>query len=249
MTLKKAFKDTFSHRLEELGFKYNSKEGIFFRVINNELVQYITYVTTPSLIKGYKAYKMFFGIFSIYTYSLTKEKLLQWGIDMYGYAKQHSLIIKNSDMAFLYNEESIVDVTNQSLEKTNEVIIPVLNKVTNLDNYIEYRKNTMPGALFGAADYDVHENDALVLIKVENHDDFTALFQKLLDERMKMVEAKTMGGTYEYHYNMLHRSIIEGIAESRDKVYNDPELYARAMKEIERRKEANLKYLHEIGVI
>ena len=43
-TFNKVFKDIYTETLKEEGFKYNSKYGYFFRIINNELIQYITYI-------------------------------------------------------------------------------------------------------------------------------------------------------------------------------------------------------------
>ena len=53
-TFNKVFKDIYTETLKEEGFKYNSKYGYFFRIINNELIQYITYISLDSIKRGMK---------------------------------------------------------------------------------------------------------------------------------------------------------------------------------------------------
>ena len=54
---------------------------------------------------------------------------------------------------------------------------------------------------------------------------------------------------YQEAYAEYHECLIEHIPEYRDKIYNDPDLYAKAIAEADRRREANLQQLRDFKVI
>ena len=242
MTFKKAFNDIFSEPLNEHGFQYNKKYGMYFRFVNDELLQYITYTSFHPMDRGLKSYRIFLGIYSIYANSFSKEELLQYGTDLYSLGRQYFDEEKVKDIyCYSYNEATMMEVIEQSLKNTIELAIPVFEKVNELNLYIEYRKKAGINALWEPAEFETEKNDALVLIKTDNHDDFQDFFQEKLNNRN--------GASYEEYYELLYDSIIKRIPQSRDKIYESPELYVKVMDEIEKRKEANLKILGEIGVI
>jgi hypothetical protein len=57
------------------------------------------------------------------------------------------------------------------------------------------------------------------------------------------------GYTKKLAYSGLYQGIMVDVVQSRDKVFNDPDLYKKAMEEANRRKEQNLKILRELKVI
>jgi len=249
MTFKKTFKDIYSEALIKKGYQYNSKYGMFVKFVNGELLQYITYHGTSSIKRGYKAYRVMCGILSVYTHSYLRQQLLYWVSDLFYFSCSHGMQQDESCRQYHYNEENMQTVIEESLKKTMEVIVPIFDGVQDLESYIEFQKKTRIDALRGASNLRLCINDALVLIKADNHDDFTNIIQKELDRCKKMIEQKQMGGTYEEQENLLYRAINVAIVESRDKIYENPELYAEALKEIERRKQKNLQILREYKVI
>lgn len=115
-----------------------------------------------------------------------------------------------------------------------------------MNSYIQFQKKFGLTAIRGANEF---WSDSLVLIKANNHDDFQDLFEKELDIAKKDLEDGTIGGTFDEQYDLLYNGIISLIPKSRDAVYNDPELYAKAIKEAEKRKEKNIEILKEYKVI
>lgn len=240
MTFKKAFNDIFSEPLNEHGFQYNKKYGMYFRFVNDELLQYIMHDTCSSVRTGYKSYRILSGILSIYAYSLDKDKLLSCGMDTYKIAWNYYGEKPVINTCYFYNEDTMVEAINQSLEQTIEVLIPILNKVYDLNSYIEYRKKIFIGEIRYPAEFERYKNDSLVLIKTDNHDNFEDVFHEQLNNKY--------ADTHEENYELVYDMVIRAIPQSRDKIYESPELYAKVMDEIEKRKEANLKTIGEIDM-
>lgn len=57
------------------------------------------------------------------------------------------------------------------------------------------------------------------------------------------------GYTKEMAYNDLFHGIIESIVYPRDKVYSDKDLYNEALKEVERRKNENMRKLYSYKLL
>lgn len=241
VSFNKAFKDIYTATLKEEGFKYNSKYGYFFRIINNELIQYITHIPLPYLEKGIKRYDIFAGIVSIYSASVDKDFLRSAGCGINNYYEE------NLPHGMWYTEENMIESINESLDKTMKIIIPVLNEVIDLNAYISFCKKTNSLLEIGSA--DKFWADSLALIMADNHDDFQDVFQRALEEVKEEFRLNKCGGTYEEQYRLIYDGIINRIVKSRDRVYQDKKLYAEAIAEAERRKSANLEYLRSMKVI
>ena len=240
-TFNKIFKDIYTEPLKAEGFKYNSKYGYFFRIINNELIQYITHISLPYLEKGIKRYDIFAGTVSIYSESVDKDFLRMAGRCINYYSE----INMSYDM--WYTEENIIQSIEESVDKTMNLIIPVLNEVVDLNTYISFRKKTQ--GLIEISLADEFWADSLALIMADNHDDFQDIFQRQLEIIKEELRLNKCGGTYEEHYKLLYDAIINQTAKSRDRVYQDEELYAKAITEAEHRKCVNLEYLRSMKVI
>ena len=251
MDLKEEFNAAYATALSKEGFVYNKKYDMHVRFVNGELFQYIRYMKRPWYRRGYKEFTVYAGIVSVYAYSLLKKELTQCGNGLSGYA---ALLfgVPGVEQSYAYNNENMKELIELSLEQTCKYIVPVFNQVADLDSYIEFCKEIEIELLRGADKYDRGQNDALVLIQAENHDDFEDFFHKCLDFDMKTRKELTgtiEEGYYEAEYDLMYDGIIESIAKARDIVYNNPKLYAEALEELKRRKEANLATLKRNGVI
>ena len=133
------------------------------------------------------------------------------------------------------------------MDKVKRYVIPAFHEVTDLDSYIQFRKKT--GGIDAISSAKSFWADSLALIMADNHDDFQDVFQREIVELKKEMETVGIGGTYEKNYELLYHGIIETVANARDAVYNDSELYKKALEEAERRKQANLALLREAKVI
>ena len=241
-TFKKAFKDVYKETLSEEGFRYNSKYGFYMKLVNEELLEYITYIPSWTPIKGNKCFKIFAGIVSLYCDSVDKGSLRMHGVEFFFYSND----IKDKS-GIVYNEGNMLDGIQVSLNKTKKYIIPAFHEVTDLDSYIQFRKKT--GGIDAISSAKSFWADSLALIMADNHDDFQDVFQRAIFELKKEMETVGIGGTYEKNYDLLYQGIIKEIAGSRDEIYKDAELYKKAIEEAERRKQANLELLREAKVI
>lgn len=244
MTFDKAFNDIYKDALSEYGFKYITKYGLHVKLINNELLYYICFYKLPYLTKGKKCFTVLSGIVSMYCSSIDKEQLQMLGVQLSyytEYTKERRFI-----SGFQYDKEDMNDVIKFSLEKTIEIVLPIFNEVTDLNSYINYKKNYGLIAISGAKKFWA---DSLALIKANNHDDFQELFERAIEYTKKALEAGEIGGTFQEQYDLLYDGIIVSIPKSRDIVYNDPELYKKAIEEADRRKEKNLEFLRGYKLI
>lgn len=246
MTFKKAFNDIFSKGLKVYGFNYCKKYEMCIKCVNNELIQYITYLPNPVYKKNYKSYTVFSGIVSVYCSSISKEMLMQYASGIYYYVYHFFEIANEKINGYEYDKANMLYVINCSLEDTCKTVIPIFNKVVNLDTYIEYRKKIGPSAIAGAKDF---LDDSLALIKSNNHDDFQDVLQREIEILNKWEKDGKLGGTFEDAYNLIYDGIITSIVKSRDEVYNNPQLYAKALEEANRRKNANFFILYENDII
>ena len=241
-TLKTTFKNVYAATLNREGFKYNSQYGYFFRVINKELIQYITYKTLSSIERGMKCFDVVAGTVSIYSQSIDKNFLRMAGRGLGIYTG-----IATDKLGVCYNEEESDKAIKKTLFKVKDAVIPLLNEVVDLNSYIGFRKK-----ISGFSEIRGGEKfraDSLVLIMADNHDDFQDVFQNEIAQLKELFRLNKIGGTFDEQYAILYDAIICKIVKSRDKVYQDKQLYAEAIAEAERRKAANLEYLRSMKVI
>ena len=242
MTFKKAFKDGYKENLCEEGFRYNSKYGFYMKLVNEELLEYITYLSVGSIIKGSRCFMVLSGIVSVYCKSISRDGLRMNGMQLFDYTND----IEDKS-GIHYNDENMLERVQFSLDKVKRYVIPAFHEVTDLDSYIQFRKKT--GGIDAISSAKSFWADSLALIMADNHDDFQDVFQREIVELKKEMETVGIGGTYEKNYELLYHGIIETVANARDAVYNDSELYKKALEEAERRKQANLALLREAKVI
>jgi hypothetical protein len=221
---------------------------MFMRLKNNELLQYIFYRKNRSLTKGCKAYAMAGGTISVYCEKIDKYTLDDFAknIKYYGYYFFDEPLDYRPVSGRDYTDETVTNSVKLSLEETKKIIIPVLDSVTTLDDYINYRKKFNDINPFCNAEN--FKNDSLALIKANNHDDFTDLFNEL-DEYLKdMYQKGKMGGSYEEQRALYYNGIM-AIPNSRDVVYSNSEMYNNALEEADRRKKINIAMLQKIGIV
>lgn len=248
LSIKKGFKDTFSATLENDGYIYNTKYGMFMRFINGILLQFVACENLKSASREYKCFTISGGIFSVYTFSYEKKELLFYSGDFATYQREY-LHTYYGIRDYEYNDDNMLDMLNYALKDTINAILPVHNNVKDLDSYIEYRKHIRIDTFYSAGPIKWCCNDQLALIQANNHDDFMSCLYKMLSNLQKELKAGTCGGTLKEQYDLLYDAIVVHLAQRRDKIYNDPELYSEALIELERRKNNNLETLKQIGLL
>ncbi len=248
LTINKAFQEVFGKELEKHGFYKMKRSKYYVKLINGEIFQYISYINNSPGRKGYHGFEIVVGVLTIYSQTLDSKELIRRANGLLSFGRgKYPVEERDQLFGYTYNDSNtLIQTLKISLEKTKELVLPVLEGIKDLKSFIEFRKYQRPDFLCGA---DRLEEDSILLIKTDNHEDLMEFFEKKLAETMEAVKRGDGGGDYEYHYKMLYHSIIQCIAEPRDKVYSDEKLYARVMEELERRKEQNLKILQSHGVI
>ena len=239
------FNKQFKEGLAQYGFVYNSKYKAHVRMVNGEILQYIMYESEMAYQRGNKAFTIFAGMLSVYCEELTREDLQMFGERLYNYSYD-----KKDLRGWEYNDSTMLEMIERSLVRTKEVILPFFDQVTDLNSYIEFKKYYGIDSLDGVHKF---RYDSLVFFKADNHDDFMDLFTARMEEIREKLKKEMSGEeleeAYQKAYAKYHECLIEHIPEYRDKIYNDPDLYAKAIAEADRRREANLQQLRDFKLI
>ncbi len=249
VSFKKSFAYIYEPYMKENGFVYNRKYGMFFRIVNDEIVQYFTYYNRLSGIKGIKSFTVEAGMCSMCFQSFERIWLERSCLTVGEFSEIYG-DRTNGEYEYCYNsqeEGSAEEAIRRTVPHTQKSILPVLSEVHDLNSYIEYVTKGCLGTINGLKSN--FWGDSLVLIKADNHNDFQKEFEELLEIRMQLIREGRESSTYEYHYESLHSSLFEEMVEPRDEIYNNPKLYEKAWEEIRKREEANRKTLQDIGVL
>lgn len=249
MSFKNCFNNIFSKDLEKYGFLYNKKLGKHIKIINGEIIQFISYIKSKSTKKGYQAFNVFSGMASIYCESLDDEWLRNLGIDLhtmvYNVCPEDRLNIQPID--YEYNNDTMVEVIELALQHTKEIILPLFDEVNDLNTYIyKYVTYCKRSCISGANRFNA---DSLALIVSDNHDNFNDWLQRDYDRAENYCKKSNRLDILDSERELLYRAIVTNIVEKRDEVYNDTELYSKAIDEAKTRKANNTFYLRENDLI
>ncbi len=242
MNFKKTFITHYGNALGNYGYKYAKKINTFIKFDNPELFRFITYRAEKPVKKGERTFQIFSGILSLYCHNINEIIIKNNSVGMKYFGLYYHNIPFSDDKLYKYNynDENLLETINSSLYDTKKFIIPVIDSITNLEDYIKHQKTMRDISIFGNGEF--FYNDSLALIAANNHESFLDLFE-VWDEYLKqMFNENKMGGDYE-DIRKLYYEGITAIPTSRDKVYNDPELYKKAIAEIKTRKTENTKTL------
>lgn len=243
MSFNSQFRLIFCDTFQSEGFQYCSKLNVFVKMLTEDLLAFIGVKSAPAWNKGSKGFMLTAGIISTYYESIDKKTILYMGRDL------NLFLPKNEGrVSFEYDDDTMEDVISTTALYVKERLIPVFNRVFDLNSYIEFLKEYSIDLLW---DCDSFQGESLVLIKADNHDDFQKYFQEKVDETNAQIDAGMLGKGYtkEDCYNDYFRCCFERIVYPRDKVYSDKNLYREALEEAERRKNENVKKLYSYKVL
>lgn len=274
-SLQTLFVKCYREKLESLGFKkVKGRQPYFVRVLGGEIIQVIACRTAHSGRPGeYKAFDILAGMASVYKpeldFSCAPRENLNWVEPIrYFYLIPFRLDFQDeiwrSLCVFEYkveDEDSLRQELKRALKATEEHVLPVFNKVKDLDAFIEHIMLRRPTDL-SIPEYDEDrdefvpendpENEGLLYIQTNNRTDLKDLFAKRYANRVVFLECRKAEGRTGYRTCEEEKMIIEKrrieTIESRDRIYNDPFVYKRALEELKKRKTANLKVLRECGI-
>lgn len=271
-TLNTVFKQVFGEGLKEYGFvKIKGRQPYLVKVIGDEILQVIACRPEMAGIPNeYKGFDILAGVATVYRpeidLSCSPRKNQNWIRPIrYYYSKFRSIDSRKEEIwkslcTFEYrinDDDSLRHELKRALKETKNYVIPVFHGIGDLDECIDFIR------IFGAPDLDIPEyeperdafvptnrpyNEGLLYIKTNNHDDLREKFSKILADEIKRIEV----GIIDYSTCEEARKGIESwrveTIEQRDKIYQDPVAYARAMQELEHRKAVNTEVLREYGI-
>lgn len=242
MTFKTQFKKTYGELLIPLGYKYCSKLNYFIKAVNEEIYTFVGYRGEPAWNKGDKAFTIVAGAFTVYLETINKEYISTNEVELINYCHN-----KKYGMGFVYNMDSMEKMIGESVEEVKK-ILNILETIIDADSLIQYGKKYNIDLIRRSHEF---RGDSLIFILADNHDDFKEYFSELCNQEYMKIENGDVGKGYtkELAYSGLYQGIMVDVIQSRDKVFNDPDLYKKAMEEANRRKEQNLKILRELKVI
>ncbi|MBR5177282.1 MAG: hypothetical protein IKW90_00610 [Lachnospiraceae bacterium] len=235
--LNRLFYFQFHDYMYEQGFVFVKKYNIFMKCINKLLLQYIFPERLFSYTKGNVCFAIAGSIRSVYSDSFEKKNLITETIRNNNCLCKKGEVDAKSD--FEYNDENAESVMKMAFEEAKMGILSLFDEVTEINQYFDYCKYINPLQIFGATSF---RGDSLSLIVYNDKDD-------MIDVLSKTLERLGIDKHNEKLYKLYYSSLVEDIAGERDKVFNNPELYACAMKEAERRKTANLEILKQNGLL
>lgn len=263
-SLDKGFKQVFGEALAPLGYKkIKGKHPYFVRLIGDEILHIITYVNDWSDHPNFKCFSIWGGIATVYRKGIdllrSPKDNIYWLIDnltLYKWSNPFDFdrTRKSELRTITYekdNVESLFYGLRQSLNHTQEIMLPVFNKVIDLNSCIEYFYKYNKGILlniyfdesldnkFGDEDY----NEGLILIKVKNRDNGIKRgyeYSKIITNWRGIPRSKEENKRIEEV--RLNRIAI------RDRILDTLEIYTEALGELERRKNANTKLLRNYGL-
>lgn len=225
MTFNRAFKDIFGSELAEMGYKYSAKLGRFVKVQNDELIYSVGYRNIPAIYHNKKCFTITSGIRTVYFDGINKWVFESTERDLQEFSPTLEWL------QFAYNELDMCEVVKDSLSRVNELVLPMFNKMNDLMSYIDYAKKQQINVFHYS---DRFAMDSLVLFLTDNHEDF--------EEQIRRASINS-------DENFVRKCMYEYLIGPRDRVYNDRELYKRALEEATRRKKENLETLRMLKAI
>lgn len=235
--IKMIFHRVFGEALFPRGFLICKKYGCFMRLVNDEVLQFFMLSNEQANRRWNKAFMIRAGMISMYYYK---------PID-----KDHLLGNSNEEKTYRYEyrPEDLDEAERQmnaALEEASTRIFPTIDSVRGLHDYVRYCKIHKIDAIRYATGF---VDDSLALIVTNDHDDFEELFQELVEREKELYMQDGKINVHGEAYKWLRHCIIDMGPGERDKVYADKELYAAALEEAKRRKEAHLEFLRELKMI
>ena len=156
LTLNTAFKQIIGKALEPYGFKViKGRHPYIVRVINNEILHIITFRTeTPDYSEGDRAFAIMGGIATIYRKKITLD---QSPIQNYGWFnymfdfyealtdERNANVLGQLFISCYYSDkpDSLISVMNAGAENLIKYVLPVMDKINNIDSCLDYFEKLM----------------------------------------------------------------------------------------------------------
>lgn len=187
LTLNAAFKQVFGEALEPLGFKkVKSKYPYYVRVINNEIVQVISFYNEKG--GDYQTYTVVGGIATPYRKKIDFSVRPSCHMEWLGSNSKYYFFSDPSDYSYEYDgylhevylsqtadSNKLLTAMKQSFEDVKKWMLPVFNDITTIDDtiifYLNYHSDCfgLRKEIFDQGLY-TQDNEILLLSQIQNED-------------------------------------------------------------------------------
>ncbi len=279
-TLNAAFKQIFGEALEPLGFqKIKSKHPYFVRVVEGGEIIHIIACKNEMAGPGHKTFQILGGVATVYRPRLSLElsprensNWLEYISEFYKKSNHHNFDedFRKSIFEFKCNEDGLADMLLYSLKLTKEIMLPVLDRIADIDSCIEYflrYKSDMNINYdvedFGKKSGNCFYNEGLLYVMTSKYGYYMEKKIKLIfeeaAEKMNRGESalfidtdgsvrKYTQESYNDRYKMLAKEKKQRLARYAQ-FYNNHEWIDKAQEELKRRKVNNIEALKSYGLI
>lgn len=229
MTIKNAFIEIFKKSMSYLGF--NNKGKIFHKIVNNEVVELVSYVTFSN-----KRFTIQYEIFPLccgYTIDrfmdgdrlniLVGSELSYW---------DRSMIDDNMNLTEWNNDENMFSNMSLALECCKANLFPYLSRIVNLKTCLEYRNKMY--SFFGGVPL-VYSFTYFVNLKLHNFDTAIKSRQALLHQNEEAFKINGFATDEQMacyleiknEFEMIYKAINNNDLSLIDKYLKDKEDYSR----------------------
>lgn len=274
-SLNTVFKNVYAEALEPYGFKkIKGRQPYFVRMVGDEIVHVITYTNYPSLKDGYKEFSVFGGVATVYRPRInldeTPRNNTNWFDSNIGFYRKSDFYDEQKDMfhewyTFSYetgNEESMIESVKKSFCVTEQVMLPILDKVDSLKSARDFFRQFSSPLLriyddeqeFGRNYSSYEYNEGLINFLVVDLEEYIENKKIDLEKAnaytltlMKKGEIGLSKESFEEEKKVLETSMQEQISKF-ERCLKNESVYMSIMKELENRKRVNLNILELYGL-
>ena len=260
-TFQAAFRSIYEPELAKYGFKkLKTKYPYYGKMVGDEIVHLVSYVSDMGTIPGWKAFDIVSGVATVY----------RGEINLNINAKDNTWLVSNSrifgvnhlfdeemyDSGFEYrkdDEDGMIKAISDSIEPAKRMALPALNEATGLKECLDYFEKYVGNTkIYNNRDFGAEMNgdsEGLLYFICYDYEGYMKQQKRLWEEHLNSwkysYEHNRTGFTKEGFLGFIDE-LTEGKNESDKEVfnmYNDKECMKRMAEELERRKQANIQAL------
>ena len=277
LTLNAAFKQVFGPELEKQGFKLakGTKKPIYYRIVSDELIYVISIYDKTNrypVMKDEKAFEIEGDVLCTYCTYLGE---MFPDIDFISNSKIYGVLAERNkneeyDLSYIHNisklvykknnNDDLINVMQRAYQITKKHLLSEILKVSNMKSFIRYYRIFYGGFVniksafneFGVFESGLKESgdSSLMLIKANDHDDgmWNVLEEcECISKQMKRDRKGFDKEKYQKEFDDWNTYTKE-VNELRDKIFNTPELYNKAIELADKIKAENIEVLKLYGI-
>jgi len=230
--------------LSASGYIKLKNEKMFLKLVNGEILQFVSYYKVRTYRKGVCEFGISAGVSTIYRPSIDADILSRCEMSIKLLASRLNLPFDEPLYRLRIGGDSNVKALSSAVRNVSRFICKIFKSVTNLNEFVEFKKKTDVSSLTLRNDFP---GDSLALIKSGNSDDFLNVYDDVIHSLRKSGICDC--DNYGLICKNLYRETVEMTAGARDAVRSDPEKYSAAIDECERRRRENLALLKKYNVV